>query len=151
MKYSDGVFWWILAILALIGMTILFCGCLSSHTSHKPPVLLPATVGEQALVKLVDQNWLVTLGILLTVVGVMTGINGSTKFMAWIGGGLTLLALAALTATFFALVASYSGWIMLVLGTLIVIGIVAFFHGAADANDDGKINWQDVKQLFRWK
>jgi hypothetical protein len=149
-KHSD-ISWWFLliSIIVIMGIAILLGGCLPSHTSPIPSPS-PAT-GSAALIKMVDQNWLVTLGILLCAVGVMTGLNGSTKFMGWIGGGLTVIALASLTAALFALLADYSLYIIILLGTLIVIGFIAFFHTAADLNGDGKINWNDVKAVFKWK
>lgn len=146
---SDKQFWITLGIVIVLGVLFILAGCLQPNISPIPS-LGPATA-QGALLKMVNQNWLVTLGILLCAVGVMTFINGSTKGMAWIGGGLTVIALAALTAAFFAILADYSGWIFLGLGVLTLIGFIAFIHTAADINQDGHIDWKDIKALFKWK
>lgn len=144
-------FWTVMIWIVIIGISVIILGgCLSSYTSPIPPVV--DATPQQALIKIVTQtNWFVTLGIVLCIIGVMTGINGSTKFMAWIGGGLASIALAGLVAAFFAVLAAYTVWIMLFFGVLIVIGFIAFFHTAADFNQDGHIDWNDVKAVFKWK
>jgi hypothetical protein len=117
-----------------------------------PPVIVTPQTPQQAIIKIVTStNWLVTVGLLAIAIGVMTFLNGSTKGISIIGGGVALVAGVALTSTFFAVIAAHTTllfWLMLL---LITGGLVAFIITAGDINQDGKITWQDVRDLLRKK
>jgi hypothetical protein len=134
-------------VAVMIGMFIYSGGCAKQVEPNI--VTTPITQAQNALIKMVDQNWIVTCGIVLVVVGVMILLNGNTKGLAVIGGGLAAIALAGLAATYFSILADYRGWVLAVFIIGILAGIFYFLRTAADFDGDGNVDWDDIKYLFK--
>lgn len=140
-----------LIIYTTITIIIIILLALSGCATRVIPTPLPATVATTALAKLVGQNWLILAGAILCMTGVYTAINGGTKGISLIGAGLAGLAVAGIWAAFIATIADYRGWVLAGLIGLIVVGFGVFLVSAADINQDGRVNWQDIRDLFKKK
>ena len=139
------------ALFVMFAFGILTVG-LSCATKPPPPVVVvdttPISQAQATIIKLMDVNWQVALGSVLTIVGVFILLNGSSKGIAFIGAGLAAVALAGLTVTYLAWLVDYGRYIVWIMAGGIVVGFVYFLRTAADFDGDGNVDFADIRFLI---
>jgi len=144
---SSIILWWVFVIVIFTIFIYSLAGCEARPAPPLPPE--PVTQAQTAIIRLMDVNWQVALGSVLSVIGVFILLNGSSKGVAFVGAGLAAIALAGITVTYLQWLVDYGKYIIMLLGGGIVIGFIYFLRTAADFDGDGNVDWDDIKFLFR--
>jgi hypothetical protein len=129
---------------------LIFCLLLASCATRVPsyyegpPESLPHIVHDAA----VKMDWLSVVGAVTIAFGVAGYMNGQKAATSILAAGVVLFAGGILTTMALSMFAQLKTYALIALIVLGIGGFLLFAGTSLDVNDDGKINWQDVKAVF---
>lgn len=127
-------------------LLLITAGCVFAKN---PPSAVPNYPGQNIIIETASKlDWLTIIGVGTIAFGVCAFLNGNSSGISIIAAGITVVACSIIITATLAALTEYRKFFIIALSFLGIAGFFIFGKTAADANSDGKINWQDIKFIF---